>query len=125
MPQNVSAPIFSRIVMLLLAIACLGAAFWFGSQALEPVPIPPPPPAKSKINFNPNADVSRHPVFQRLEPLGPAHVEKGELGRVNPFVPLPPPASATSSEDIVIEPIIEEPLIEEPLIEELPPPPTP
>lgn len=90
--------LFSRIVMLLFAVASLGAAFWFGSQALEPVPVPPPPPAKSNVTFRANAPVSSNPMFQRLEPLGPAAVEKGELGRVNPFVPVPSaPSVATST----------------------------
>jgi hypothetical protein len=83
--------------MLLFAAASLGAAFWFGSQALEPVPIPPPPPTKSNVTFNANADVSKHPMFQRLEPLGPSLIDAGELGRVNPFVPAPLRASATST----------------------------
>jgi lipoprotein-anchoring transpeptidase ErfK/SrfK len=98
MLQRSAPPIFSRIIMVLMAIASLGAAFWFGMQALEPVPVPPPPPAKSRVTFNPNVDVSKNTVFQRLEPLGPATIEPGELGRVNPFVPIMAPSTSTAPE---------------------------
>ena len=89
--------LFSKIVMLLLAIACVVAMFWFGSQALEPVEVPPAPPGKSSVTFNPKSDVSQQAVFQRLEPLGPTHIEPGELGRQNPFVPLPAPVAVSST----------------------------
>lgn len=93
--------LFSKIVMLLLAAACLVAVFWFGSQALEPVSIPPLPPGKSRVTFNPTSDVSQKSLFQRLEPLGPVQVEAGTLGRPNPFVPLPVPIVVTSTTSTV------------------------
>lgn len=83
--------------MLLLAVACLVAVFWIGSQALEPVAIPPLPPGKSSVTFNPSSDVSQRPTFLRLEPLGPTTVDPGELGRTNPFVPLPAIIVVTST----------------------------
>ncbi|MEO5927916.1 MAG: hypothetical protein ABIO72_04305 [Patescibacteria group bacterium] len=92
-----SSSLFSKIVMLLLAVACLVSVYWFGMQVLEPVLVPPAPPAKSKVTFNPTSDVSQSPVFQQLEPLGPIHVDAGALGRPNPFVPLPAPVVVTST----------------------------
>lgn len=89
--------LFSKLVMAILAVACVVAVFWFGSQALEPVEIPPAQPTKSTVTFNPKTDVSQRPLFQRLEPLGPERVEKGDLGRVNPFVPLPAVVVVTST----------------------------
>jgi hypothetical protein len=116
MPQRVTPPLISRILMLLLAVACVLAAFWFGSQALEPVPIPPAAPTRSKVIFNRNADVSQNPTFTQLQPLGPETVEAGTLGRMNPFAPVI--HAAVSSTAATSTP-------QAPLPETAPPPPLP
>lgn len=86
--EKPAASLFSKVITLVLVFVCLGAAFYFGSQFLEPVDVPPPPPVRAQVRFNPKADVSKNEVFQRLEPYGPTKVEPGETGRLNPFAPV-------------------------------------
>lgn len=96
---RVSPSIFSRIILVVVVLASLGGGLWVVSQLLEPVAVPPPPLHKAAITFNPASDVSKNLVFQGLQPLGPMTVEPGEMGRLNPFLPVtvPNPASSTPS----------------------------
>jgi len=127
MQPRVTPPLISRILMLLLAVACILAAFWFGSQALEPVPVPPSAPMRSQVIFNRSADVSQNPAFTRLEPLGPETVEAGTLGRMNPFAPVVHAAvsstSATSTSQAPLPETAPPPPVTPPPVET--PPPTP
>lgn len=98
--------LFARITTVIMLLACLAVAFWVISQALEPVAVPPSPPAKAQVRFDPRVDVSQNTVFQRLEPLGPAIIEPGKMGRTNPFVPLPVMSVATSSAVTTTTPVV-------------------
>lgn len=97
--SRVAPSIFSRILLIVAVVAALVAGYWLVSQALEPVPLPPAPLTKPAVRFDTKADVSKHPVFTQLEPIGPAAVDAGTLGRQNPFVPIQSatPTRATSS----------------------------
>lgn len=86
--------LFSRILVVLAGGAVVYFAYLFVQVTLAPVPVPPPPAGKKTVTFNPRLDVTRHPAFETLRPLGPFTVELRELGRTNPFVPF---ETATSS----------------------------
>ena len=100
MNTSVSPTLISRITLVIVILASVASAFWAGTKFLEPVTVPPPPPAKGYVKFNVKTDVSKNPVFAGLEALGPKKIESGELGRQNPFVPVPKqvePAIASST----------------------------
>lgn len=95
MADRFSHSLFSRLILLLVIFTTLGGALYVGSLLLEPVPVPPPPPPKAAVKFDMRADISQNPVFPTLQPLGPSEVLPGTLGRVNPFAPVPAPATTT------------------------------
>lgn len=97
MAQRFASSLFSKLMTVIMVVACLVAAFWVALQALEPVPVPPLPPAKAQVKFDPKVDVSNNAMFKRLEPLGPGAIEAGTLGRVNPFAPVIPASAATGT----------------------------
>lgn len=97
MNNRVAPSLFSRIVLILAVAASLGVAYWVGSQALEPVFVPLNVPARRAVSFDPKADVSKNPVFQILQPLGPEGIDPGVLGRQNPFVAPTSAAPSTST----------------------------
>jgi len=87
----------SRLILVVVIFATIGAALYVGSMFLEPVPVPFPPPPKAAVKFDARADVSKNPVFPTLQPIGPTEIVPGQLGRVNPFAEVPPPATSTAS----------------------------
>jgi hypothetical protein len=97
MNTSVSPTLISRITLVIVILASVAAAFWAGAKFLEPVTVPPPPPSKGYVKFNVKTDVSKNPVFAGLEALGPKKIESGELGRQNPFVPVPKPVETSTT----------------------------
>lgn len=93
-----ASSLFSRIITLVLVAVCLMAVFWIASLALAPVEVPVPAPSKMRVVFDPSVDVSKQPLFQHLEPLGPEKVDVGMRGRMNPFLPVATPVVSTSSQ---------------------------
>lgn len=93
--SRISPSLFSRLLLIVAVAASLVAAYWVVAQALEPVPIPELPRTAPTVRFDPKADVSQHPVFEQLQPIGPATVERGPVGRQNPFVPAATSSAAT------------------------------
>lgn len=67
----------------------IGLTYWFIQTSLAPVPVPPAPPTRGAVRFDPALDVSKSDTFFRLRPMGPFEVKPENLGRVNPFVPIP------------------------------------
>lgn len=86
MNKRFAPSLFSRLILLLAVSATLIAAYWVGTQVLEPVPVPFSVPAQRTVKFDVRADVSKNSVFTSLLPIGPAAVEPGVLGRTNPFL---------------------------------------
>jgi hypothetical protein len=100
----VKSSIFSNILVLLGALAAAGGVFWFIYTSLGPVEVPPPPPERRPLKFDTKADVSQNPLFIQLHPLvNDFSVVPGNLGRLNPFMPVPraeqalPEGSATDT----------------------------
>lgn len=80
------------MVMVLGALAVCGTVFWFIYTSLGPVDVPPPPPSRKALKFDAQADVSRNEVFGRLRLLVEnPNLEPPEIGRPNPFIPVPKP----------------------------------
>ncbi len=71
---------------IVFALACVGMVFWFGSTILTTTPVPPAQTVKPRVRFDASVDISKHPVFRALEPVVATHIDKGSLGRSNPFV---------------------------------------
>ena len=71
--------------------------FWLGSNILTTTPVPPAQTIKPRVRFDANVDVSKHPVFRALEPVAATHIDKGSLGRSNPFVVVQPVGMSTST----------------------------
>jgi hypothetical protein len=94
---NRASSVFSRILLVFLVFATIGVGFYIGMTLLEPVAVPFSLPGKSLVKFDPRADVSKNAVFQTLRMIGPTEVLPGVLGRINPFVPVPPPVFSTST----------------------------
>lgn len=86
---------------LIVAAAC--AALYFGYSLVgiffSPVPVPPVMPAKRSVTFDAALDVSKKTTFEQLRSLGPVNVSTTNLGRDNPFMPLP-----TSSQAVEVQP---------------------
>ncbi|MFH1077922.1 MAG: hypothetical protein V1745_01395 [Patescibacteria group bacterium] len=115
--MNTKRSIISRMILLFLVFATLGGALYVGSMLLEPVMVPEPFVTKPKVAFDASVDVSTNTVFKGLRPLGPATIEAGETGRLNPFAPLPPvststPATAPTTTEPVPEATIEDVSVE-------------
>ena len=82
--------IFSRILMIIGALAVVGFTYWFITTSLAPLSVPEAPPTRGNVRFDPRVDVSKNPSFQQLYPLGPmVIVQPTTLGRQNPFSALP------------------------------------
>lgn len=82
--------IFSRILMIVGALAVVGFTYWFITTSLAPLPVPEAPPARGNVRFDPRVDVSKNPSFQQLYPLGPMTiVPPTTIGRQDPFSALP------------------------------------
>lgn len=90
-------PLIARIVQITVILGCVAGLLWVGMKFFEPVSAPAPERAKPAVKFNPSVDVSKNSVFGGLQPYGPATVESGETGKINPFIPLPPLPKPTST----------------------------
>ncbi|OGL73014.1 hypothetical protein A3E39_04775 [Candidatus Uhrbacteria bacterium RIFCSPHIGHO2_12_FULL_60_25] len=84
MPRRSAA--FQRIILVLAALAVLGAAAWAAQQVFEPVPVPPFPPPKARVSFDTRKDIRGNALFQTLQGYVTGVIEPGVLGRPNPFV---------------------------------------
>lgn len=89
--------IFSRILLVTGALAVIGLSYWFIATSLAPVPVPPATPSPGSVRFDTSADVTKHPGFSDLQLLGPAKVIPVNLGRENPFIPVPAASTSTTS----------------------------
>lgn len=89
--------IFSRMLLIVSALAVVGLSYWFIATSLAPIEVPPSAPVRGNVRFDPQADVTQHPKFSVLRSLGPALTVPSALGRQNPFVPPPPPPVAATS----------------------------
>ncbi|MBU1349175.1 hypothetical protein KJ781_03865 [Patescibacteria group bacterium] len=105
--------IVARMLLVFLVFATAGGALYVGSMLLEPVTVAPMLFGKAKVAFDASADVSNNPIFQSLRPLGPGTVTVGQLGRINPFAPIPIASTSTAAQAITTEPVPEP--TEEPL----------
>jgi|GEM_PF-2663178 len=92
---NRPSPLFSRIMLLVGAMAIIGVAYFFIETSLAPVPVPPLPVQPGAVHFDPALDVSKDSVFFGLRPLGPDIPTPTTVGRPNPFVPPPVPSTST------------------------------
>lgn len=82
--------IFSNLLVMLGALAAAGGVFWFIYTSLGPVDVPPVPPERRPLKFDTKADVSQNQTFNQLRPLiSDFSVEPENLGRPNPFMPVP------------------------------------
>ncbi len=97
MADRIVPSFFSRFVLIVVIFTTIGAGFYVGSMFLEPVAVPLPGLQKASVKFDVRSDVSKNPVFLTLQAIGPSQILPGQLGRVNPFAELPPPATATST----------------------------
>lgn len=79
------SPLIHRLVLVLSALAALGAAAWAGLRAFEPVPIPPVPPPRPAVTFDPRADIRGNPLFGTLQAVIRGEIDIGQIGRSNPF----------------------------------------
>ncbi|MFA5185672.1 MAG: hypothetical protein WC551_04240 [Patescibacteria group bacterium] len=93
-----ASSLFSRIMLTFGAIAVAGFTFWFLFTSLAPVDVPPPPQTRGALHFDARTDLSKDPRFMQLSPLlQDFNIVPGNLGRVNPFMPLPPPPTPVMS----------------------------
>lgn len=101
--SRILPPLFSRLLTILVALGCVGAALWMGYAFLQPIPIPPLPPSRAAVRFDARVDVSKNAVFQHLEPVGLEPLSLDGLGRLNPFAPLPVISLTTTSVTSTLE----------------------
>jgi len=85
-------------MMILGALAVCGSVLWFIYTSFVPVEVPPPPPPRKALSFDTRVDVSQNKVFGQLHTLlENADLKPAELGRTNPFMPIPKPQSVATS----------------------------
>lgn len=90
--------LFNRILLVLGALAVAGSVFWFLYTSLTPVEVPPPPASRGALHFDVRADLSKNQRFMQLRPLvSDFNIVPGDMGRQNPFMPLPPPLPVSAS----------------------------
>ena len=89
--------IFSRLIMVLLALGILGLAYWFISTSMLPVEVPQQLIMRRVVKFDPKLDISTNEKFLTLRPLGEFVLTMPAMGRENPFVPPVVAARATST----------------------------
>ena len=82
--------VFSRILLILGSVSVVVLTYWFIATSLAPVSVPAAPPLRGSVRFDPSADVTKKPHFTEMHLLGPQEVKPSQLGRINPFVPIPP-----------------------------------
>lgn len=79
--------IFSRVILVLMALGVLVLAYWFINTSLTPVVVPQQLILRSVVRFDPKLDISSNEKFLVLRPLGEFELSLPKLGRDNPFVP--------------------------------------
>lgn len=87
MEEKIAPPLFARIMLGVSALVMVGVVYWFLSNAMASMPLPVIGPAKSAKSFNPKADVSKNPVFNKLDEKYLSGVPDLPTGRDNPFSP--------------------------------------
>lgn len=107
--------IFSRILLVLGAIAVVGLTYWFIATSLAPLDVPPGAQARGSVRFDPQADVTKHQKFPNLHPLGPPLALPAMIGRENPFAPFVADVSVTSTTGTAVSIVI--PTSTEPVVE--------
>ena len=91
--------ILLRTALVIAALAVIYFGYLLVGIYLSPVPVPPAVRAKKSVTFDPALDVSKQPTFTQLQSLGAVNVSTTNLGRDNPFLPVPtttPPAAPPS-----------------------------
>ncbi len=76
---------FQNIILVLSALAVLGAAVWVGMVVFEPAPVPPIPPSRARVSFDAKADIRQNRLFDTLRAVITGEIEPGALGKLNPF----------------------------------------
>lgn len=92
--------LFSRILEVCGAVLIVGLVYWFIQTSFAALPVPSVSSVpRGAVRFDPSLDVSKRDAFFHLHPLGPQRVERGIVGRPNPFLPVTsiPTISASSS----------------------------
>ena len=87
--SSTTKTIFARILVVLIAAVVVYVAYLFVQVALAPVPVPPAQQVQKSVTFDTRLDVSKNSDFTTLRPLVPQTIDTANLGRANPFVPVP------------------------------------
>ncbi len=96
--MSMNAPtVFSRILLVIAALSVIGLTYWFIATSLAPISVPPPSTNHGTVHFDPAADITKHAEFSRMRLLGPTEVVPANLGRRDPFLPVPKAVSASST----------------------------
>lgn len=89
--------LFSRLLVVVALLMIIGLGYWFVQTSFAPVPVPSAAVSRGTVRFDPALDVSKNELFFHLRPLGDQDIQLPNLGRPNPFIPIPPPPVATTS----------------------------